>query len=266
LSTMLKNCLRSVVRGRRRTVVRICSWLFAKSLGADGCGRMLIVAPHPDDEVFGCGGLMLQRLRAGWDVNVVILTGGGGSHKGCCDMPEEEIIAKRKRLCIRAGKTIGLDFGNIHFLDFKDGSLPRKNDAGFDDCVSVLREYIRRFNPSELYCPHFLDGWSDHVAASEITVAAAGFCKNINLYYYIVWAWMNTRLPALLRMGWKRSRKANIKDVFDKKQKAIGLYLEECSPKCGKPYSGELPPDFLKSFEWPCELFFEKIERCKDNE
>lgn len=39
-------------------------------------GRVLVLAPHPDDEVFGCGGAIMQHLAQGDEVTVIILTDG----------------------------------------------------------------------------------------------------------------------------------------------------------------------------------------------
>ena len=39
-------------------------------------GRLLVLAPHPDDEVFGCGGAIMRQMGAGGIVHVIILTDG----------------------------------------------------------------------------------------------------------------------------------------------------------------------------------------------
>ncbi|WP_240051127.1 PIG-L deacetylase family protein, partial [Bacteroides salyersiae] len=44
---------------------------------------LLIIAPHPDDEVIGCAGLIQRSLNKGNNVYVIILTGGEASHNGC---------------------------------------------------------------------------------------------------------------------------------------------------------------------------------------
>ncbi|MFQ3611471.1 MAG: PIG-L family deacetylase, partial [Fimbriimonadales bacterium] len=40
--------------------------------------RLLIIAPHPDDEVLGCGGLIAEAVRQGSAVRVVAITAGDG--------------------------------------------------------------------------------------------------------------------------------------------------------------------------------------------
>ena len=83
----------------------------------------IIVAPHPDDEVFGCCGLMQRLIAQGKRVELIIMTGGGKSHAGCCDIDESELIRQRRQLTIRAAKEYGLSQEYIHFLDYPDGGV-----------------------------------------------------------------------------------------------------------------------------------------------
>lgn len=53
--------------------------------------RVLVLAPHPDDEVFGCGGAIASHLRQGANVQVVVLT-DGGKH-GSIDVRVQECLA-----------------------------------------------------------------------------------------------------------------------------------------------------------------------------
>ena len=83
----------------------------------------VIVAPHPDDEVFGCCGLMQRLIAQGKRVELIVMTGGGKSHAGCCDIDESELIRQRRQLTIRAAKEYGLSQEYIHFLDYPDGGV-----------------------------------------------------------------------------------------------------------------------------------------------
>ena len=70
--------------------------------------RILIIAPHPDDEVLGCSGLIQRSLKEGKQVDVVILSGGGKSHSGCCSIDEKELIESRRALSRTAAGILGL--------------------------------------------------------------------------------------------------------------------------------------------------------------
>ena len=85
----MPGCLKDLVRRIRIVVVRLVAGRRLFDLKQVG-DRVLIVAPHPDDEVLGCAGLVQRLLSTGWQVDVVILSGGGRSHAGCCDIDETE--------------------------------------------------------------------------------------------------------------------------------------------------------------------------------
>ena len=250
--------LRSVVRTIRRSIVRSCGVYLGKSLQCAKGGRIVIVAPHPDDEVLGCGGLVAMRMELGARVDIVFLTAGEGSHRGCCGGPEREVADARRALAIRAMGVLGLDLDSLHWLGMPDGEVPREGRDGFELVADRLASIIREIGPSEIYCPHPKEVWSDHVAACDLTAAAvakAGLPCRIR--FYLVWAWLNQGLWGLMQLGWRGCRRLDIRSVMDRKQQAIEVYIDEISPRCGKPWSGVLPSDFLKAFEWPVELFFD---------
>ena len=60
--------------------------------------RVLILAPHPDDEVIGCAGVIQQALKAGARVKVVYLTNG--------DHNELAFIVYEKRITVRQGEFV----------------------------------------------------------------------------------------------------------------------------------------------------------------
>ena len=62
--------------------------------------RLLVLAPHPDDEVIGCGGVAAQHLREGRSVRVVIAT--DGAQAGDAAAREEE---SRCSFAIMEGRT-----------------------------------------------------------------------------------------------------------------------------------------------------------------
>ena len=93
--------------------------------------RLLVLAPHPDDEVIGCGGLIALHVREGRQVRVVVVT--DGAEAGNATVREEE-----SRRALRL-------LGNIQcdFLGFHDRRLAEESDA----LKNRMREILIDFKP-----------------------------------------------------------------------------------------------------------------------
>ncbi len=59
-------------------------------------GRLLVVAPHPDDETLGCGGLIASAAAAGRAVTVAALTDGEASHPKSSTYPSDRLARLRR--------------------------------------------------------------------------------------------------------------------------------------------------------------------------
>lgn len=245
---------RSVVRASRRALVRACARLGSQLQLTQQ--PALIVAPHPDDEVFGAGGLIAAKRSIGARVNIVYLTGGGGSHRDCCAVSSEQVIAHRRELAVSTAAMLGVAESSCSFMDLPDGSLPGPVQPEFDSVVSSLAGILAAVRPAEIYCTHPLDVWPDHVAASAIARAAARLASpGIAVYEYLVWAPLNRSFIELMSLPWRRASRINTLPWARLKAEAIRLYLSATAP-CGRPWVGCLPSDFLKFFDRPCEMFF----------
>lgn len=239
--------LKDFVRFVRVLVVRLV--VGYKVSGFETLGNAVVVAPHPDDEVLGCAGLVQRLLAAGRRVDVVILSGGGKSHAGCCGIGETELVENRRQLSRRAAGIIGLPPEQLHFLDYPDGGI------AFDNVeTGKLRQLIAELKPDAVFVPHRGEGWSDHLAAGEIArrlVEESG--KTVRLMEYCVWFWYyNT-----WNIDWRQARVLRMSpDENRKKQQAIDAYVTPLAP-CGRPWSGVLPRVFVKACRWNRELYFE---------
>jgi LmbE family N-acetylglucosaminyl deacetylase len=78
-----------------------------------GNGVVLVLAPHPDDEVLGCGGAIMSHVDAGDPVHVIILT-NGGRQEGVGDDPQL-YMEQRKRESTDAAGILG--YGSPLFLE-----------------------------------------------------------------------------------------------------------------------------------------------------
>ena len=206
----------------------------------------VIIAPHPDDEVIGCGGLIQALVERGTPPHVIILTGGEGSHRGCCDTPESHIIAVRKQLTTRAMETLGLPASNIHCLEYPDGGVAFAHAE-----TERLKVLLHQLSPNALFVPHNGEGWSDHISVLEI-VKELMKCHVVNIYEYCVWMWYYN----VWKLDNKNARILKMTPAqHQRKLKAIEQYVTPLAP-CGKPWSGVLPKAFLKAARWKRELYF----------
>ena len=217
--------------------------------------RAVIVAPHPDDEVIGCGGLIQALVERGTPPHVIILTGGEGSHRGCCGISAEELIAGRHNLTLKAAETMGLPLSHIHCLEYPDGGVVLEHPE-----TERLAALLQELKPDAIFVPHHGEGWSDHVQAAtivaQITAPPSSVLSTENskpeLYSYCVWMWyynvwdLRMKDAFLLRLTGKQHLL---------KQKAIEQYVTPLAP-CGKPWSGVLPKPFQKATRWDKELYF----------
>ncbi len=221
--------------------------------------RILVVAPHPDDEVFGTGGLIAAQREAGAAVTVLFLTNGGASHQNCCSIENSTVSLHRKQLALEAGLKLGLGPSDQVFLDFPDNELPRLPDRHFEEVALAVRKVIERTAPTEVFCPHPAEIWKDHVAAAEIVEYAwrrTRRCDTV-LWHYLVWAPMNQPIGGLWSLPWSAARKLPIERWASAKKDALEVYLGARPVSgCPHPWVGNLPTDFLKISRAPLELFF----------
>lgn len=126
-------------------------------------GTALVIAPHPDDEVAACGGMMLHHADAGNAVEVVFLTDGArGSWHSDTD---PDYVAAREREARAACAFQGA--GEPRFLRFRDQEL-RADTA----LVGAIRDVLTDVQPHVVYCPSFFEIHGDHHHAARALLNA----------------------------------------------------------------------------------------------
>lgn len=211
-------------------------------------GSVLIIAPHPDDEVLGCGGLIARLVKEGFPPHILIMSGGEHSHTSCCNTSSYEIIRARRELTLNAMIILGLPLNYLHFLNYPDGGISFENAE-----TSRLVSLINDLKPNAIFVPHLGEGWSDHIETRDILKRLYKENKNVKLFEYCVWFWYYN----VKHIKWKKARVFQMaKDLHDLKLKAIDAYVRPLAP-CGKPWSGELPKVFIKANSSDKELYFE---------
>lgn len=129
---------------------------------------MVVFAPHPDDETFGCGGTIVKRLKEGFGVFIVILTDGRHAFLNVLGMEHdptpEELRIIRKEEVIKAASILGVPKENLFFFDYEDGALEEHETEAEGKIIEMLKE----LGPSEVYFPLGGDANVDHQTASRI--------------------------------------------------------------------------------------------------
>lgn len=123
--------------------------------------RVLVVAPHSDDETIAAWELMRRVLAAGARVDVVIATDGGASHPGSRAWPRARLVAERRRETRRALRWLGVTPDRIRFMDLRDGEL----DADAHRVGACVAKSLRRRRAPDLIVgPMDDDAHPDHRA------------------------------------------------------------------------------------------------------
>jgi LmbE family N-acetylglucosaminyl deacetylase len=126
--------------------------------------RVLALAPHYDDEVLGCGGLLAQLAHNGAAVRVLFLSDGSG---GVEEVVDRTAYASRRRAESAAAlQTLGV-VGAEH-LGLPDGGLAHR----VDEMAAAIREALAAFAPDLLLAPSPLEATGDHQAAFAALFAA----------------------------------------------------------------------------------------------
>ncbi len=127
---------------------------------APSAERLMLLAPHPDDEVLGCGGLAALTIRAGGTVHPFILTdGGAGNFSGFASAAD--YVRIRRNESLRAAEILGTNAPE--FFDFPDRSLPGR----FAELEARLAAAVVRLAPTLLVAPSPAETHPDHRAAAR---------------------------------------------------------------------------------------------------
>lgn len=183
--------------------------------------KVLIIAPHPDDEIIGVGGTIAKRTKSGDEVYVCIVT------KGPKLLFSEEIVKQTRRECRTADKMLGVK--ETIFLDFPAVMLETVPRYEFN---AKILEIVQRINPDEVYIPHRGDMQIDHQMVADAAMVAVR--PRGNNYPRRVYAY-----ETLSETGWNIPNTVNefiptvyedITSVFDLKMSAMKIFESQLAP------------------------------------
>ncbi|MBK7493128.1 MAG: PIG-L family deacetylase, partial [Nitrosomonas sp.] len=135
----------------------------------------LVFAPHPDDEVFGCGGAIMRHVEQGIPVHVIVVSDGA---YGASEETKAEYILQRQQESVAAAGILG--YGTPVFWQYQDRQV-----CYGEKLIQEILTAIRETGADLVYVPSVFEMHPDHRALSMATIEAVrriGDTVNIALY------------------------------------------------------------------------------------
>jgi N-acetylglucosamine malate deacetylase 1 len=140
---------------------------------------LLVVAPHQDDEIIGCGGALALQLASGKRAHTVIVQDGGDEHDAV-GMTREQLRDLRNNESRRAAEVLGME--PVVFLNHQD--LTKESGAA----AEALYQLLQKHRVDVVFTPFLLDGNPDHQKTNRILAQALSRVDwNVRVLGYEVW-------------------------------------------------------------------------------
>jgi LmbE family N-acetylglucosaminyl deacetylase len=182
--------------------------------------RIVVLAPHMDDEVIGCGGTLYKHFQKGGELTVVYMTDGrhgssvvqnatGNERK----ILQRKLVEQRKQEAQLAMQTLGVR--ESFFLDVEETRLTSTKEV-----QQRLRQILEAKQPELVYLPFFWEENLDHRETSKILLDAT---SNRHFQFeccgYEVWTPLFSNCLV------------DISDVIDVKKTALQHYRSQLAGK-----------------------------------
>lgn len=200
---------------------------------------VMVFTPHPDDDLFGCGGTLSLLARNGNKILIVIYT---NDNKGSFDleMTSERLARIRKAEEEASCEVLGIPKENIHWMGYDDGELEYADAKALcGQAAKLIRQHrpdvVFSIDPGEWY-----ERWkkTDHRMAAFNTADAIRAAE-FHLYYpehLLVDGLKPFQVPLML--FYYAANEANywvdITDVLDQKLRAVSKHVSQFEPSINK--------------------------------
>ncbi|MGI4855759.1 MAG: PIG-L deacetylase family protein [Janthinobacterium lividum] len=228
--------------------------------------RAVIVAPHPDDELLGTGGLIASlsarpAAEAPAEVLIIAVTDGTGSHPDSPLWPAGRLAQVRPaettdalRILLDGAAPCREDEAPVHALRVVRAGLPDGGVAAHEDALyEVLRSQLRA--DDVVFATWRFDGHPDHEAVGRAAARAVAE-SGATLIEVPVWAW-HWAAPGDSRLPWQRARRLLLSSsVTHAKRQAVQAYPSQLVEDPSTGAAPILPPYVLARVLREFEVFF----------
>ncbi|SFH32033.1 PIG-L deacetylase family protein [Sulfitobacter dubius] len=149
-----------------------------------GHEKIVILAPHPDDETLACGGL-LARAFADAGAHVICLTDGSASHPSSVNWPSARLAAERHIELIKAVEILGGTADDVTWLGLPDSRL---HVVAETEVLAALTEVIDRHKAKHVFVPAREDKHCDHQTTAQHAETLREKRPDLHFHSYPVWS------------------------------------------------------------------------------
>ena len=216
--------------------------------------RLVVLAPHPDDEVLACGALLALHAARGGESLIVAVTEGEASHReahaqDALENTDEDQLARTRRAERTAGmRQLDLNPEQLTSLHLPDGEVARHE-------AELARRVAALLRPSDvIVSPWRLDGHPDHDACGR-AAARVSAATGRPLWEAPVWMWHWAR-PNDARVPWMRLQALAVSDAARaSKQAALKAHVSQLTPRSAT-HGAVLNDEIVARTERRAEYFF----------
>ena len=184
--------------------------------------KIVIIAPHPDDETLGCGGTILKHLSNGDEVYWIIMT----SINGVKGYTKEKIKDRESQIDVVSEL---YKFKKTFKLDYPVSSL---DSVPFENIINSISEVFNLIKPEIIYIPYGKDAHSDHRVTYECAMACTKpfrypFIKSVRIYQTLSETVFGEQDS---QKGFLPNLFIDISDFLNKKIEIMKIYSDEILP------------------------------------
>jgi LmbE family N-acetylglucosaminyl deacetylase len=205
--------------------------------------RIIVVAPHMDDEILACGGT-IARLPEKQRIHCIYATDGSKSPAplfSWMGLARPDLASIRVREAKSALKVLGLAEENLQFLKFPDSELK----LYLKELSIALRKAFRKLKPSTVLIPFRYDRHPDHVALNRAAMhAVRSESLPLNVFeYFVYYRW--SLLPGKDVRQYIRPQQliaVDIQGQADQKRRALECFTSQTTLFCPWQERAIIPP------------------------
>ncbi|MBU1619176.1 MAG: PIG-L family deacetylase [Gammaproteobacteria bacterium] len=181
--------------------------------------KIVVLAPHPDDETLGCGGTLLKHRAMGDEIHWCIAT----SMNHSADYSEQQ---KQQRSQVIDDVSRLYPFDSVITLDFKPAELdtvPKK------ELLQALKAMLEQLRPHIIYLPYAFDVHSDHQMLFQAMISATKSFRAPYVEKILCYETLSETDFALspLNIQFQPNMFVDISMFAEKKYRILDLYSDE---------------------------------------